>query len=80
MFEAAVVAKPNLSVLSDAFLAQVQALPTKDVAVELLRRLLEDEVADALPPQHRSGQVVRGHARESTPFCDTATVRSKRPP
>jgi type I restriction enzyme R subunit len=45
VFEAAGVAKPNLSVLSEAFLSQVEAMPLKNLAAELLRRLLEDEVA-----------------------------------
>ncbi|MEP7122433.1 MAG: type I restriction endonuclease subunit R [Byssovorax sp.] len=45
VFEAAGVAKPNLSVLSATFLAQVQAMPERNLAAELLRRLLEDEVA-----------------------------------
>jgi type I restriction enzyme, R subunit len=45
VFEAAGVAKPDLSILSAAFLAEIRAMPLKNLAAELLRRLLEDEVA-----------------------------------
>ncbi|XXU74406.1 type I restriction endonuclease subunit R [Sorangium sp. So ce1151] len=45
VFEAAGVAKPNLSILSEVFLAEIRKMPLKNVAAELLRNLLEDEVA-----------------------------------
>ena len=35
---------PDISILSDDFLVEVKALPQKNVAVELLRRLIEDEI------------------------------------
>jgi type I restriction enzyme R subunit len=44
LFEAAGLQKPDLSILSDEFLAEVQGLPHKNLAVELLRKLLNDEI------------------------------------
>src|SRR5579859_66825 len=44
IFAAAGLAKPDLSILSDQFLAEVQALPQKNLAVEVLRKLLNDEI------------------------------------
>jgi type I restriction enzyme R subunit len=44
IFEAAGLDRPDLSILSDEFLAEVRGLPQKNLAVEALRRLLEDEV------------------------------------
>ena len=44
IFTAAGLEKPDVSILSDEFLAEVQDLPHKNVAVELLERLLNDEI------------------------------------
>jgi type I restriction enzyme R subunit len=44
VFEAAGLPKPDISILSDEFLAEVRDLPQRNLAVELLRKLLEDEV------------------------------------
>jgi len=44
IFEAAGLKKPNISILSDEFLVEVRGMPQKNLAVELLRRLLEGEV------------------------------------
>ncbi|HUB07878.1 MAG TPA: type I restriction endonuclease subunit R [Myxococcales bacterium] len=44
IFAAAGLKKPDLSILSDEFLAEVRGLPQKNVAVELLRKLLQDEL------------------------------------
>jgi type I restriction enzyme R subunit len=44
IFAAAGIKKPDISILSDQFLAEVQGLPQKNLAVELLRRLLADEL------------------------------------
>ncbi|HCG00653.1 MAG TPA: DEAD/DEAH box helicase [Chloroflexi bacterium] len=44
IFSAAGLAKPNISVLSDAFLAEVRGLPHKNLAVEALERLLNEEI------------------------------------
>jgi type I restriction enzyme R subunit len=44
IFEAAGLKRPDISILSDEFLAEVRGLPQKNVAVELLRKLIQDEV------------------------------------
>ena len=44
VFKAAGLHKPDLSILSDQFLAEVSKIPQKNLAVELLQRLLRDEV------------------------------------
>lgn len=44
IFDAVGLDKPNIGLLDDEFLAQVQALPEKNLAVELLERLLEGEI------------------------------------
>ena len=44
VFAAAGLKKPDISILSDEFLADVKNLPQKNLAVELLRRLLNDEL------------------------------------
>ena len=36
--------KPNLGVLSDEFLAEVENLEYKNLAIEALKKLLEDEI------------------------------------
>ena len=44
VFEAVGLDKPNIGILDDAFLAEVKNLPEKNLAVELLERLLEGEI------------------------------------
>lgn len=44
IFSAAGLKKPDISVLSDEFLAEVGRLPQKNLAVELLRKLLNGEI------------------------------------
>ncbi len=44
IFAAAGLKKPDLSILSDEFLAEVREMPQKNLAVELLRKLLSGEV------------------------------------
>lgn len=44
IFAASGVAKPDLSVLSDEFLAEVQGMKRKNVAMELLKRIINDEI------------------------------------
>jgi type I restriction enzyme R subunit len=38
------LSKPDISVLDENFLAQIQAMPTKNLAAELLERLIADQV------------------------------------
>jgi type I restriction enzyme R subunit len=44
LFSAAGLKKPNISILSEEFLAEVKNIPHKNLAAELLRRLLVDEI------------------------------------
>jgi type I restriction enzyme R subunit len=44
IFDAVGLDKPNIGILDDAFLAEVQNLPERNLAVELLERLLEGEI------------------------------------
>ncbi len=45
IFAAAGLDKPDLSVLSDEFLAEVRGMPQRNLAVELLQKLLKGELA-----------------------------------
>ena len=45
VFAAAGLEKPDISVLSDEFLAEVQGMPHRNLAVELLQKLLRGEVS-----------------------------------
>jgi type I restriction enzyme R subunit len=44
IFDAAGLDKPNIGILDDDFLAEVRNLPERNLAVELLERLLEGEI------------------------------------
>ena len=44
IFAAAGLEKPDISILSDEFLAEVQGLPHRNLAVELLQKLLKGEL------------------------------------
>ena len=44
VFEAAGIKTPDISILSDEFLMEVQNMQQKNVAFELLKKLLSDEV------------------------------------
>jgi type I restriction enzyme R subunit len=44
VFKVAGLEKPDISVLSDEFLAEVEKIPHKNLAVELLERLLKEEI------------------------------------
>lgn len=46
IFTAAGLDRPDISILSDEFLAEVQGLKQKNLAAELLRRLLADEISE----------------------------------
>ncbi|MGF6599676.1 type I restriction enzyme R subunit [Paraburkholderia sp. GAS448] len=55
IFESVGLDKPNIGILDDDFLAEVQNLPEKNLAVELLERLLEGEIKSRF-----GGNVVQG--------------------
>ena len=44
VFQAAGLPHPDISILSDEFLAEVRDMPQRNLAVELLRKLLEGEI------------------------------------
>ncbi len=44
VFEAAGLKKPDISILSDEFLAEVRGMPQRNLAVELLQKLLKGEI------------------------------------
>ena len=44
IFDAAGIKKPDISILSDEFLAEVKGMPHKNLAFELLKKLLNDEI------------------------------------
>jgi type I restriction enzyme R subunit len=44
IFAAAGLAKPDISILSDEFLAEVRGMPQRNLAVELLQKLLKGEI------------------------------------
>ena len=44
IFSAAGLKKPDISILSDQFLAEVRGMPQRNLAIELLNRLLKDEI------------------------------------
>jgi type I restriction enzyme R subunit len=44
LFAAAGLKKPDISILSDEFLAEVRGMPQRHLAVEVLRKLLEGEI------------------------------------
>jgi type I restriction enzyme R subunit len=48
IFAAAGLKKPEISILSEAFLAEVKDMPQKNLAIELLRKLLNDELRGRL--------------------------------
>lgn len=48
IFEAAGIDKPELSILSDEFLMEVQGMTHKNLAIELLKKILNDEIKSRL--------------------------------
>lgn len=48
VFDAAGINKPNIAILDDQFLAELKNMPRKNLAAELLKRLLKDEIKSRL--------------------------------
>jgi len=44
IFDAAGIKKPDISILSDEFLAEIEGMEHRNIAAELLRRILRDEI------------------------------------
>lgn len=68
IFAAAGLKKPDISILSDEFLADVKGMPQKNLAVEMLRELLEGEIKT-----RGRGNVVQ--ARSFTAMLDKALTK-----
>lgn len=45
IYDAAGIKKPDISILDEKFLAELKGIPQKNLALELLRRLLEDDIS-----------------------------------
>jgi Domain of unknown function (DUF3387). len=67
IFQAAGLKRPDLSILSEEFLAEVRTMPQKNLAVELLRKLLDQEIKTRCEKECRPVPVVFGHAGEEPP-------------
>jgi len=67
IFDAVGLDKPNIGILDDAFLAEVRSLPERNLAVELLERLLEGEI------KSRFASNVVQHKRFSDLLSDVVT-------
>ena len=59
IFAAAGLKKPDISILSDEFLAEVRGMPQRNLAVELLQKLLKGEIKARAQAQRRPGALVR---------------------
>jgi hypothetical protein len=58
IFDAVGLDKPNIGLLDDEFLAQVRNLPERNLAVELLERLLEGEIKSQVRHQRGAAEEV----------------------
>ena len=58
IFAAAGLDKPDISVLSDEFLAEVQGMPHRNLAVELLQKLLSGEVSNASAQERGASSIL----------------------
>ena len=59
IFAAAGLKKPDISILSDEFLAEVRGMPQRNLAVELLQKLLKGEIKARAQAQRRPGALLR---------------------
>ena len=67
IFAAAGLAKPDISILSEEFLAEVRGMPQKNLAVELLRKLLQGELHTTAAPERGAGTLLRRDAGADDP-------------
>ena len=76
IFSAAGLSRPDISILSDEFLEEVRELPHRNLAVELLQRLLHDEIhSDRGGTWCRLGPLLNGWR---SPSGVIRTARSRR--
>jgi type I site-specific restriction-modification system R (restriction) subunit len=64
VFTAAGLPKPDISILSDGFLADVRGLKHKNVAAELLEKLLKDGTQGAVEAEPRAEPALQREAQE----------------
>jgi type I restriction enzyme, R subunit len=76
VFASAGLKRPDISILSDQFLSEVRGLPQKNLAVELLRKLLINESGRAA--ERTSFSLVRSPNCSKTPFGNIRIAQSKR--
>ena len=67
IFTAAGLEKPDLSILSEEFLAEVRGMPQRNLAVELLQKLLKGEVATRRKKERGAGEIIRRDAGTDPP-------------
>ena len=67
IFAAAGLKKPDISILSDEFLAEVRGMPQRNLAVELLRKLLAGEIKTRSQAERRPGALLRRDAGAGRP-------------
>ena len=62
IFDAAGLKKPDISVLSEDFLAEVQGMPHRNLAVELLQKLIRGRDFDSKAKERGPGTLFRRNA------------------
>ena len=67
IFAAAGLEKPDISILSEEFLAEVRGIPQKNLAVELLRKLLQGELRTRRRTERGTGTLLRRDAGADDP-------------
>jgi type I restriction enzyme, R subunit len=72
IFAAAGLKKPDISILSDEFLAEMRGMPQRNLAVELRRKLLAGEI------RTQSRRIVAGEFVHRTPGTIAAQVPQPR--
>ena len=59
IFAAAGLEKPNVSILSEEFLAEVKGMRQRNLAIELLQKLLQGELATRTAQERGAGAIIR---------------------
>ena len=67
IFSAAGLEKPDIAILSEEFLAEVRGMKQRNLAVELLRKLLKGELAVRRRRKRRPSAILRRDARSDRP-------------
>ena len=78
IFAAAGLKKPDISILSDEFLAEVRGMPHRNLALELLQKLLNDEIKARAKKNVVQSRSFAGDAGAGDPGA-TRTARWSRP-